>query len=235
MGKEYFSHDYNARTDPKLVKLVMKSGMDALGIYWCIIEMLYEQGGYIQLDFIDNIAFELHTQCDRITDVLKNYDLFKFEEDKFYSESVLSRLAIRDEISRINSDNAKSGWQKRRESKDVAKRSQSGRNGNKSKLKESKVNINTWRESFEVYLSECKKAYEVFMTDTELMKVQQRLNPGINIKLSIEKGYVNFWGKEAGWKHKKKSKSKEIDWHNTIVNSISMNKVYYTKEELAKC
>ena len=95
------------------------------------------------------------------------------------------------------------------------------------------IRINTWRDSFDVYLTECKKGYELFMNDIELLKTQQRLNPGINVKLSIEKGFINFWGTEAGWKFKKGKKSKEINWQSTIINSISMNKVYYTKQELA--
>jgi len=92
---------------------------------------------------------------------------------------------------------------------------------------------NTWRDDFEIYLAECKLEYERFMKNTELLKTQQRLNPGINVKLSIEKGFTNYWSTEAGWKHKKKSRSKEIDWHLTIINSIGINKVYYTKQELA--
>lgn len=99
MNKEYFSHDYNARTDPKLSKLLMKLGTEGLGIYWCIIEILYEQGGYISLDHLETIAFELHQQCDRIASVLKDFDLFKFNEDKLYSESVLRRLEIRTDKS----------------------------------------------------------------------------------------------------------------------------------------
>jgi hypothetical protein len=101
--------------------------------------------------------------------------------------------------------------------------------------KTSKENNNTnWRSDFNIYLGECKLAYESFMEDPVLLKTQQRLNPGINIKLSIEKGFVNFWGTEAGWKFKKGKKSKNIDWKSTITNSITMNKVYYTKEEMAK-
>jgi hypothetical protein len=94
-------------------------------------------------------------------------------------------------------------------------------------------NTNTWRTDFQTYLSECKSEYQKFMEDTELLKTQQRLNPGINVKLSIEKGFINFWGTEAGWKFKKGKKSKDINWKSTIINSISMNKVYYTKQELA--
>lgn len=96
------------------------------------------------------------------------------------------------------------------------------------------LNNKTWRTDFQIYLSDCKLAYQKFMENPEILKTQQRLNPGINIKLSIEKGFTNFWSKEAGWKHKKQSRSKEIDWESTIINSISRNKVYYTKEELLK-
>jgi hypothetical protein len=71
------------------------------------------------------------------------------------------------------------------------------------------------------------------VNNEKLMAEQSRLNPNVNVPLSIEKGFTNFWGTEAGWKHKRKSKSVEIDWRTTIVNSISLNKVYFTKQELA--
>lgn len=93
----------------------------------------------------------------------------------------------------------------------------------------------TWRESFDVYLAECRLGYETYMTDSVMLKKQERLNPGVNIKLTIEKGFVNFWSTQDGWKNKKQSKSEKIDWSRTITNSINkINKVYYTKEELSK-
>jgi len=114
-------------------------------------------------------------------------------------------------------------------------RSQHDHNTITTETKESKERKElSWRDSFDVYLLQCKMEYEKFMLDANLLKTQQRLNPNVNIKLSIEKGFVNFWGTEAGWKFKKGKKSKEIDWPATIKNSIGMNKVFYTKEELAK-
>ena len=104
-------------------------------------------------------------------------------------------------------------------------------NGNDSKDKE----IILWKKDFNIYLSDCKSGYKLFMEDIELLKTQQRLNPGVNIKLTIEKAYTNYWSTEAGWKNKKDSRTKNIDWKSTIIKSISqpMNKVYYTKAELA--
>lgn len=96
------------------------------------------------------------------------------------------------------------------------------------------LNICLWKTDFEIYKKECNEGYKKFFENEKLLKEQERLNPGINVRLSIEKGYKNFWIKEAGWKHKKASRIKTIDWESTIINSISLNKVYYTKEELAK-
>lgn len=140
MSKEYFSHDYNARNDPKLTKLKMVQGMDGIGIYWCIIEMLYEQGGYISLNDIDTIAFELHTQCECITSVLKNYHLFKFTDDKFYSESVLIRLELRADKSKKTSSAALTRWAKYTDAMQMHSKSNAikgkERKGNKKKVKE---------------------------------------------------------------------------------------------------
>jgi len=90
----------------------------------------------------------------------------------------------------------------------------------------------TWRDSFEIYLEECKQAYRKYYNDEQFILTQSKLNPNVNVKLSITKGFENFWGIEAGWKNKKKSRTNEIDWRQTIVNSIDINKVYYTKQEL---
>ena len=134
MNKEYFSHDYNARSDPKLRNLLMKKGTDGIGIYWCIIEMLYEQNGYIPLNSIDAIAFELHQQCDCITSVLKDFDLFRFQDENIYSESVLKRLQIRAEKSKKTSTAALIRW-----SNDAnAKRLQCKSNAIKGKKKKEK-------------------------------------------------------------------------------------------------
>ena len=34
--------------------------------------------------------------------------------------------------------------------------------------------------------------------------------------------FQDFWGTEAGWKHKKSSKTKVIDWVGTINNGLSL-------------
>jgi len=98
------------------------------------------------------------------------------------------------------------------------------------RTKEEDILIADWRKSLEVYLADCKKAYNLYYQDKKFISEQERLNPGIDVRLSIEKGYINFWGTEAGWKHKKKGKG-DINWKLTFINAISMNKVYKPREE----
>lgn len=93
--------------------------------------------------------------------------------------------------------------------------------------------VKTWQNDLNTYLEDCKQAYKVYMEDKELMETQARFHPGVDLKLSLEKGYKNFWHTEAGWKHKKKSRVKDINWTNTITNSIGQNKVYLPRTKVS--
>ncbi len=88
----YFPHDYHARHDPKLEKLRMTAGCEGLGIYWCLIEMLYEENGYLKISEIPYLSKSLNTTEEVIKKVIENYSLFKINDDNFYSESLLERL-----------------------------------------------------------------------------------------------------------------------------------------------
>ena len=103
-----------------------------------------------------------------------------------------------------------------------------------SSLEEKKCK--NWKSDFNIYLEECNSAYSKVYHDDKFIKEHEYFNPGVNVKLTIEKGHNNFWGTQKGWKNKKASHTKDIDWDATIVNSISnkFNRVYYTKEEQAK-
>ena len=104
MSKEtfYFQHDCNARSDRKMVNLIMKHGMVGVGVYWCIVEMLYEEGGYLPLEY-ERITFELRTSYDIVKSVIHDFSLFNFDEKQLWSDAVLFRLNER--IN--NSKNAK--------------------------------------------------------------------------------------------------------------------------------
>ncbi len=77
----------------------MKLGHEGKSIYWDLIEMLYEQNGYLLLSMIENYAFGLRTKVEVISSLIENFDLFIKDDQKFWSESVLSRLKIRKDKS----------------------------------------------------------------------------------------------------------------------------------------
>ncbi len=148
----YFSHDYGARNDPKLVKLQMNEGHKGKGLYWDLIEMMYEQGGFLYISEIKVYAFELRTECECITNLIRDYDLFKNDGEKFWSESVLNRLKIREEKSIKARKSADSRWKNAN-----AMRTHSEGNAIKER-KGKEIKVNSINNSFSFYKIEVDKA-----------------------------------------------------------------------------
>lgn len=113
MAKEslYFTHDYGARNDPKLINLQIKHGMAGLGCYWCIVEMLFEEGGEIPLEY-ERIAFTLRIDTNVIRSIIEDFNLFVFEENMISSKSVLKRIEIRNEKSQKAKESVNHRWDK---------------------------------------------------------------------------------------------------------------------------
>jgi len=96
----YFSHDFGARNDPKLQEVQIQMGMEGIGIYWCTVEMLYEQGGYLPLSAVRGMAFSMHVDEAKIRAVIEDFDLFaKTGDGLFYSSSALARIEKKQRIS----------------------------------------------------------------------------------------------------------------------------------------
>lgn len=98
----YLRHDYNSRNDEKILKLRRKYPNGAgYGIYWMLIEKLAESSECrIKFEDIDDVAFELHLDSEWITDVIRGYDLFSFDDTYFWSNRLLSDLKTREEKSK---------------------------------------------------------------------------------------------------------------------------------------
>lgn len=112
----WFSHDYNSRSDGKILKLIMRHGMEGVGVYWCIVEMLYEENGFLSLDY-ERITFELRTNEDLVKSVINDFGLFEINCEKFWSNTAIERLSIRKD----KSDKAKAAinlrWEEERKRK----------------------------------------------------------------------------------------------------------------------
>jgi hypothetical protein len=87
----YFPHDYNARNDLKMERLIQAQGMEGVGLFWCLVEMLYEEGGELKRIDLPIIARKLHIHIKTLDKVLENYGL----SEKVWSNSVKVRLNLR--------------------------------------------------------------------------------------------------------------------------------------------
>jgi len=138
----YFSHDYGARNDEKITKLLQQEGWEGYGLFWALIEKLYENDGFLDEDY-KCIAFDLRTECERIERLIKEYKLFKIKNGSIYSDSVLHRLRQIKGRSEKARQSAFLRWDKQKKSDANAKRTQSeGYAVNKIKeIKEISTNV----------------------------------------------------------------------------------------------
>lgn len=112
----YFSHDLNARNDIKMKRLIMQQGLEGVGLYWCIVECLYENNGYLTLDNdVELLSYELRIDKNKILDLINNFELFKKNKTQFYSPSVIKRLEKINEKSNKNRENVLKRWSKNKE------------------------------------------------------------------------------------------------------------------------
>ncbi len=128
----YFSHDQNARGDIKCVRLIREMKWEGYGIYWALIEMLYESKGKIEADF-DLIAYDLRANPETVKKIVTGFDLFYRKGKIIGSHSVDRRLE--DRQARVESARASANA---RWGNPDAMRSHSGGNARNEVKKESK-------------------------------------------------------------------------------------------------
>lgn len=160
----YFSHDYNTRADNKIKRLLAKHGITGYGIFWAIIEDLYNNANALRTDY-DCIAYDLRTQSDIIKSIINDFDLFIIDGDTFGSISVERRLNERNTKSEKARISATYRWEKKQYDAN-ALRPQSDSNAIKEKkVKESKIKEKKIKTKY---------GDSVFLTDDELLKLSEK-------------------------------------------------------------
>jgi hypothetical protein len=154
MKKEayYFSHDTNAKDDPKIIQLRMEMGWEGYGLFWAIIELLRNESDYRMRTHYKGIAFALQTQEERIKKLVEDFDLFQLEGEYFWSESLLKRMELKEGRSEKARESAKKRWNKDIDAN--AMQTHSERNANAMQVKESKVKENKENEIKESKVNE---------------------------------------------------------------------------------
>jgi hypothetical protein len=179
----YFSHDYNAANDTKILFLRHQLGMEGYGIYWYLIEQLANAGGKLPLELIPVLAMQMHCTDVKVNGVLMNFDLFTIESGEFYSHRLQDHLELRLKLSESGKAGANNRWANRG--------AIGGGNAKERKGKEIKENIN-FIDEVQIFKSNLGDEYNNF--------VMYWTEPNKNGKLRYElekffdiKRRVNTW------------------------------------------
>jgi hypothetical protein len=116
----FFSHDMNARHDPKVSAMRCVYGTEGYGWFWMLVEMMAESDGY-QLDYASKYtttAYAMQLQCKPdimhkfIHDCITEFELFEADDMYFWSNSLRNRLHYRDAVSEKRTKAARKRWEK---------------------------------------------------------------------------------------------------------------------------
>ena len=156
----YFSHDYNARNDEKIKMLIRKHGMMGYGVFWAIVEDLYNNANALRTDY-DGIAYDLRLHSDIVKSVVIDFDLFEINGDYFGSSSVQARLDQRNEKSLSARKSASYRWNKKEEDANALQTLSEGNAKKERKGKEIKgQEIKNTAPPLQEFLEYCKKNLE---------------------------------------------------------------------------
>jgi hypothetical protein len=106
----YFSHDYNAANDVKVLFLRQQLGMEGYGIFWYLVEQLANAGGRLPLNLTPVLAMQMHTSEAKVNVVITGFELFTIEEGYFSSVRLDNHLQLRDRLSENGKNGAKLRW-----------------------------------------------------------------------------------------------------------------------------
>ena len=111
----YFTHDSNAKDDPKCVLMIEQLGMEGYGIYWMLVETLRDQPDYTYpVANIPALARRYNTSAEKVRTVVYNYALFTVKDDLiFFSESLNRRMQAFNERRAKRSDAGRLGMIRR--------------------------------------------------------------------------------------------------------------------------
>jgi len=103
----FFSHDYNAHDDVKILFMRQQLGMEGYGIYWYLVESLADAGGRLPFKIVPVLAMQMQTTEVKVQAVIKEFELFEFDDTGFFSIRLLKSIENLNNIKAINSEKGK--------------------------------------------------------------------------------------------------------------------------------
>lgn len=91
----FFSHDSSARNDEKMLMLRAEHGMEGIGVFWCLVESLFESDdSMLRHDKVKGLAISLGVTPEKlrhIIDTCIEEELLKSDGEFFWSDSLIRR------------------------------------------------------------------------------------------------------------------------------------------------
>lgn len=114
MRKKCFQHEYEARNTPGIQLIMRKHGMGGVGAYWCIVEILFENGGKMDVSSFQEIAFELHVTPELVESIVFDFGLFEWDENRksFWSKRIIEEVERKRRVSETKRLAISKRWQR---------------------------------------------------------------------------------------------------------------------------
>lgn len=106
----YFSHDYTASDDVKMLFLRQSLGMEGVGIFWYVIERLAQAGGRLPLKIIPVLSMQMQVTETKVQAVVQSFDLFEIEDPDFFSKRLLQTIDLRKTLQDAGQRGAAKRW-----------------------------------------------------------------------------------------------------------------------------
>jgi len=228
----YFSHDYNTRQDVKIKKLIQKHGMTGYGIFWSIIEDLYNNANALPLDY-ESIAFDLRNDEMVIKSIINDFGFFIIEGNEFGSKSVQTRLEERNEKSTKARESAFKRWNKQEldanalplQSEPIAIKERKVKEIKENKEKEIKIK-SEFDEELETLIFVFNESFKTNYSSLESLKNNYTHWRKTYDPAQIEQAIINV-SKDQFWKNKmtptilfrqKNSNKENVDYIGQFLN-----------------
>lgn len=119
----FFSHDCNARNDPKILALRSVYGAEGYGVYFMLVEILREQPEYrlsVNKYIWNTLAMQMQVEASHLEQIINDCctefaengsTLLVNDGEYLYSASLLRRMGKVDDISNLRREAARKRWE----------------------------------------------------------------------------------------------------------------------------
>jgi len=110
----YFSHDYNARNDEKILELRSEFGAEGYGVFWMIVETMAEnENGGIKASLIGGLSLAFGVTKETIKKIIEyciSIELFYNEDGFVFSRRLKKHKQLRIKLSEDGKKGAENRW-----------------------------------------------------------------------------------------------------------------------------